>query len=177
MLNLQDRARRKGKDVRPDSKFTGRKRKDKFWSETCESFLWLIGSLAHPVLQSRFIQIFSNIQFQRLVLQIRSSLRFVLESCSDLGKHLMHLMLCIGKGCSQYSSATILDDLKTLISMAQLPWRRLSRVPWWSGMWKWWGSQGSKGSSWWYKTIQLNSTTDQGWQCLARDQGECYQAA
>ena len=30
MWNLQDRARRKGKDVRPDSKFTGRKRKDKF---------------------------------------------------------------------------------------------------------------------------------------------------
>merc|ERR1711971_307138 len=26
----KDRARRKGKDVRPDSKFTGRKRKDKF---------------------------------------------------------------------------------------------------------------------------------------------------
>ena len=27
---VQDRARRKGQDVRPDSKFTGRKRKDKF---------------------------------------------------------------------------------------------------------------------------------------------------
>ena len=39
MLNLQDRARRKGKDVRPDSKFTGRKRKDKFWSKTCDFFM------------------------------------------------------------------------------------------------------------------------------------------
>ena len=35
-----------------------------------KDFLWLMGSFVHPVLQSRFIQIFSNIQFQRLVLRL-----------------------------------------------------------------------------------------------------------
>ena len=80
MLNFQDRARRKGKDVRPDSKFTGRKRKDKFWNNnTCERFFMIDWEFVHSILQSRFMQIFSNLSSFR-GLQTRSSFQRLVKA-------------------------------------------------------------------------------------------------
>ena len=102
-MNFQDRARRKGKDVRPDSKFTGRKRKDKFWSKTkIADFLWLKGIFVTSCqpsfpFQSRFIQIFSPPSFR----DDRSSVTSEQREDWSVGKwrtesvELTHALFCI----------------------------------------------------------------------------------